>query len=210
MYAWQRRRCGARDDDLPLEEARGNLSGQYPRERGGCERPGRASKADPLRLPPYGRDSDRAARGSLRTDEGERLQPPHLVPHAAKGAVRVDWNGGIPDPGASLPDNVPAAEHVRLSLRVDLERREDDVARPRNRLDERVVLAREGRFGELDVVRDHARPVAAQDVDQPAVEVPRIGPMDLFAIRIPQPEREFVDPDDDHVMGLGLPAAEIE
>jgi hypothetical protein len=101
-------------------------------------------------------------------------------------------------------DVVVAAEDQRAPSLVELGRGQDDATGAGDRVEQRDVLARPGRLGELHVVDDRARARRLEAVDHARVQRPRERPL-LAQVG----ERGVVDGDDEEV-ARRLGAADLE
>ena len=135
----------------------------------------------------------------------EARQAVHLVRNPPDHAVRLGREERAPGLGVDLAQQRAAAEHVGLALRVHFGRGEHDVASPRHRQDQVIVVDRVGLLREHDVVRDHLHPVPVEPVDQLRVVATRKRPALVQVL-----ERRIVDPDDDDVPGRRLRPADRE
>jgi hypothetical protein len=127
-----------------------------------------------------------------------------LVLDPLQHAPAALWEVARGSLGADLVQELVAPEHVAAALLVRLRGGEDDVVGAVDRGDERVVVARGRLLGELDVVDDHPRAVAAQAVDGARVVAARERPV-IPSVR----ERLVVDGDDEQV-GCRLRVATLE
>ena len=155
-------------------------------------------------------DRLRPALGPFGRHEREALQPVDPVGDAPDHASAVGGEVPVPDSCAELRDDLVSAEDVRAAVLVDLRRGEDDVAGARHRVEKEVVVFGVRLLGELDVVRDHVRPVLGEVVDHAGEAPAREGVAARQAGRVEVAEGLVVDRDDDDVVRPRLVAANRE
>ena len=189
----QRRRCGAHHDDPPAHARGIDTTLDEVRERDGVDRPRRAVEVDPGAVLLERRGLGRVARAP-RHDRGQRGQAAVRILHALEHAPRALRQVARGRLGADAVKELVAAEDIAAALVVRLGGGEHDVVGLVHGGDERVVVARRRLLGELDVVDDHPRAVAAQAVDGLRVAAPRERP-----VKARVRERLVVDGHDEEV-----------
>ena len=163
---------------LPRKTEAGTWPRRTPRVGDLAEGPRRAAEVDPGAAVAFHRGRvDRFARRGFGGDDGEAGEPVELVVHLADGAAGVGLDHGVAGAGADFAHHRFAAEDPAFAVRVDFGGGEHDAARPRDRFDQGVVLARLGRLGELDVDGDRLGARRAQPVDHAGVQGAGEGPL---------------------------------
>ena len=202
----QRGRGGADDHRLAAEDRVRHLAAEDARVGDFEEGPGRAAVVDPGFAVAF-----QLARvdllAGLRFGDRDREadQPAFVVVHLADRAAGVRPDDGVAGAGVQFLHYRFAAEDPRFALGVYFGGREDEAGRAAHRFDQRVVVTRAARLGELDVDRDRLGAGFAQAVDHFRVQPPREGPL-LVEVA----EGDVVDADDDDVVGPLLGAADRE
>ena len=134
--------------------------------------------------------------GGLGAGDRKALEPEDRIRVSPDYSTGVDEHvrgGGY---GVNASEVRASSEDVGLAVGIDLGGGEHDARCAAELVVEVVILFRGGRFGELDVVDDRARPVSVQDLDRSGVIGAREGPGDA-KLR----ERLVVDPDNNDISG---------